>query len=95
MRNKWMAALLAAGIFMGALAGCGGTPASSTAGSAAASGSAGSAAQSQAAPAGEVTELSVWLPATAEDGNDEELWKEIVAPFEEANNAVVNFQFIS
>ncbi len=97
MRKKWMAALLAAGIFVGALAGCGGGASSSSAAasSAAASGSVAASSASQAAPAGEVTELSVWLPATAEDGNDEELWKEIVAPFEEANNVVVNFQFIS
>lgn len=40
-------------------------------------------------------ELEVWLPATAEDGNDAELWADIVADFEEEHNCKVNFQFIS
>ena len=42
-----------------------------------------------------VEELNVWLPATAKDGNDEEIWNELVKPFEEENNAKINFQFIS
>lgn len=39
--------------------------------------------------------LNVWLPATAIDGNDEEIWSELVKPFEKENNAKVEFQFIS
>lgn len=42
-----------------------------------------------------VKQLDVWLPATAKDGNDAELWADIVAGWEKENNAKVNFQFIS
>ena len=42
-----------------------------------------------------VKQLDVWLPATAADGNDAELWAGVVADWEAENNAKVNFQFIS
>lgn len=44
---------------------------------------------------GQVKALSVWLPATAKDGNDEEIWRNLIRPFEEKNNVNVDFQFIS
>lgn len=39
-------------------------------------------------------EISAWLPAKAPEGNDKELWTEIVKPFEEEHNVNVNFEFI-
>ena len=44
---------------------------------------------------GSTQELSVWLPAKAPDGNDKEIWTEIVKPFEEEHNVTINFEFIS
>lgn len=38
--------------------------------------------------------LEVWLPAKL-DGDDETVWNEIAAPFEEEHNVDVTFQFIS
>ena len=46
-------------------------------------------------PSGETATLDVWLPAKAADGNDAEIWAEVIAPFEEEHNVKVNFQFIS
>ena len=61
--------------------------------------SGGNAAGSSAGSAGndsaEPKTLDVWLPATAADGNDAELWADIIDEWEAENNATVNFQFIS
>ena len=55
-----------------------------------------SAAPTQGGSEGESTKvLEVWLPAKATDGNDAEIWDEVVAPFEEEHNVDVTFQFIS
>ena len=39
--------------------------------------------------------LTVWFPATAKDGNDAEIWDEVVAPFEAEHDVDVVFQFVS
>ena len=57
--------------------------------------SGGNAAGSAGNDSAEPKTLDVWLPATAADGNDAELWADIIDEWEAENNATVNFQFIS
>ncbi|MFR9216849.1 MAG: ABC transporter substrate-binding protein [Ruthenibacterium sp.] len=86
--KKLLSTVLATALAASMLAGCGSTPAS---GSTGASGS-----QGGAAATGEKTDLMLWMPPYATDGEalDQQWWSETLAPWAEEHNVELTIEII-